>query len=97
MDESLNALEEPLRVCGEDPITGFYRNGYCDTGPEDMGIHTVCTRITAEFLEFSRNCGNDLSKPRPEFGFNGLQPGDRWCLVASRWKEAFDAGISPQV
>lgn len=80
-----------------DPITGFFRDGCCNTGPHDIGKHVVCTRVTAEFLEFSRERGNDLSQARPEIGFPGLKPGDRWCLCATRWKEAFDAGHAPHV
>jgi uncharacterized protein (DUF2237 family) len=78
-------------------MTGFYRDGSCRTGPEDAGSHTVCARVTAEFLEFSRARGNDLVTPRPEWGFPGLKPGDGWCLCASRWKEALDAGCAPPV
>ena len=90
-------LGEPLGSCSMDPVTGFFRNGCCETGPEDVGMHTVCAVMTAEFLEFSREVGNDLSTPRPEFGFPGLSPGDRWCLCAPRWKEALDAGVAPPV
>jgi len=78
-------------------MTGFYRDGCCGTGPEDVGSHTVCVVMTEEFLEFSRQAGNDLSTPRPEWGFEGLQPGDRWCLCASRWLEAHEAGMAPEV
>ena len=78
-------------------MTGFYRDGYCRTGPQDVGRHTVCAEVTAEFLHFSRQRGNDLSTPRPEFEFPGLVPGDRWCLCVLRWKEAFDAGLAPKV
>ena len=84
-----------IGTCCRAPVTGFYRDGCCNTGPEDIGSHTVCARMTAEFLEFSRARGNDLSAPSP--GFPGLKPGDRWCLCASRWKEAFDAGAAPPV
>jgi uncharacterized protein (DUF2237 family) len=80
-----------------DPVTGFYRNGCCETGPEDMGLHTVCAVMTDAFLAFSKAVGNDLSTPRPEYGFAGLKPGDRWCLCAPRWKEALDAGAAPKV
>ena len=83
-----NVLGDELETCGCDPMTGFYRTGCCDTGAEDMGVHTVCAVVTAEFLRFSAEAGNDLSTPRPEFGFAGLRPGDRWCLCASRWAEA---------
>ena len=78
-------------------MTGFYRDGCCNTGPDDLGVHTVCALMTAEFLEFSRARGNDLSTPVPESGFPGLKPGDRWCLCAARWKEALDAGMAPRV
>jgi uncharacterized protein (DUF2237 family) len=78
-------------------MTGFYRTGCCDTGPDDTGVHTVCVKVTAEFLEFSKSRGNDLSTPAPHYNFPGLRPGDRWCLCAARWKEAFDAGVAPQV
>jgi len=97
MDESLNLLSETLKECGLDPITGFYRNGCCDTGTEDHGLHTVCARMTSDFLEFSKSRGNDLSTSRPEFGFDGLKPGDRWCLCAARWQEAFESGMAPDV
>jgi len=90
-----NVIGGELEVCGIDPLTGFYRDGCCNTGAEDLGVHTVCAQVTAEFLEFSRVAGNDLSTPRP--GFGGLQPGDRWCLCAPRWKEALDAGVAPPV
>lgn len=92
-----NVLGGELQTCGTDPITGFYRTGCCDTGGEDAGVHTVCAQVTAEFLEFSVDRGNDLSTPRPEYGFAGLQPGHRWCLCADRWVEAFQAGAAPPV
>ena len=92
-----NVLGEDLSPCSLDPLTGFFRDGCCSTGPGDLGVHTVCAIVTAEFLEFSREQGNDLSTPRPEFGFAGLRPGDRWCLCAPRWHEAFEAGMAPQV
>ena len=92
-----NVLGDELATCGCEPMTGFYRTGCCDTGAEDMGVHTVCAVVTAEFLRFSAEAGNDLSTPRPEFGFAGLQPGDRWCLCASRWAEAHAAGVAPPV
>ena len=92
-----NVLGDELETCGCDPMTGFYRTGCCDTGAEDMGVHTVCAVVTAEFLRFSAEAGNDLSTPRPEFGFPGLRPGDRWCLCASRWAEAHAAGVAPPV
>ena len=94
---SLNVLGGKLETCSNDPRTGFYRNGCCDTGFEDAGLHVICAQVTAEFLEFSKQHGNDLSTPRPEFGFAGLRPGDRWCVCAARWKEAFEAGVAPPV
>ena len=92
-----NVLGGELRPCSKAPLTGFYRSGCCDTGPEDVGAHVVCARVTAEFLAFSRARGNDLSTPVPAAGFAGLAPGDQWCLCASRWKEALDAGVAPPV
>ena len=92
-----NVLGTDLQDCSLDPVTGFYRNGCCDTGAEDVGVHAVCAVMTDEFLAFSASVGNDLSTPRPEFGFAGLKAGDRWCLCASRWVEALDAGAAPQV
>ena len=97
LDESVTVLGEPLKPCSFDPLTGFFRNGCCDTGPEDRGRHTVCVRVTVEFLAFSYRRGNDLSTPRPEFGFAGLSLGDRWCLCADRWTEALEAGAAPRV
>ncbi len=94
---SRNVFGEPLLACSTAPMTGFFRNGCCDTDAADVGSHTVCVVMTAEFLEFSRLRGNDLSTPMPEYGFPGLKPGDRWCLCAPRWKEAFDAGQAPRV
>lgn len=94
---SLNVLGEVLAPCSDRPLTGFYRDGCCNTGPDDAGSHTVCTRVSAEFLAFSRQRGNDLSTARPEFGFPGLKPGDRWCLCAARWREALEAGVAPPV
>ncbi len=90
-----NVLGGPLASCSATPLTGFYRNGCCETGPDDVGMHTVCAVMTAEFLRFSMNAGNDLCTPRPEFDFPGLRPGDRWCVCAPRWKEALDAGVAP--
>jgi uncharacterized protein (DUF2237 family) len=90
-----NVFGAPLACCCTAPRTGFYRDGYCHTGPHDIGSHTVCAVMTAEFLDFSRRRGNDLVTPRPEFGFPGLRPGDRWCLCVSRWKEALEAGLAP--
>jgi uncharacterized protein (DUF2237 family) len=92
---SLNVLGGRLESCSMEPLTGFFRNGCCDSGPQDTGSHTVCAVVTAEFLAFSANRGNDLSTPQP--GFAGLKPGDRWCLCAPRWREAFDAGCAPDV
>jgi uncharacterized protein (DUF2237 family) len=92
-----NVLGGPLELCSADPLTGFFRNGCCDTAPEDIGSHTVCVVMTAEFLEYSQGVGNDLSTPRPEFGFPGLKPGDRWCLCAPRWQEALEANAAPRV
>ncbi len=82
-------------MCCTSPMTGFYRNGRCDTGPEDLGVHAVCAGMTAEFLAYSQSVGNDLSTPQMAMGFPGLSPGDRWCLCAARWKQAFDAGMAP--
>jgi len=92
-----NVLGGALQSCCLDPVTGFYRDGYCRTGPGDYGLHTVCVEVTAEFLAFSQAAGNDLSTPVPQFGFPGLQPGDRWCLCVTRWVEALEAGMAPAV
>ena len=92
-----NVLGGPLQTCGTDPVTGFYRDGCCATGPEDRGSHTVCAVVTDEFLDFSAARGNDLKSPVPAFGFPGLKAGDRWCLCASRWREAYAAGRAPRV
>ena len=92
-----NVLGTDLQVCGTDPITGFYRDGCCNTGTGDVGTHTVCAIVSNEFLEFSKNQGNDLVTPRPEYGFKGLTDGDHWCLCAMRWEEARKAGCAPQV
>jgi uncharacterized protein (DUF2237 family) len=97
MDASENVFGEPLESCSEEPLTGFFRDGCCNTSDQDAGSHTVCVRVTREFLEFSRFRGNDLSTPRPEFSFPGLKPGDRWCLCAERWREAHAAGMAPRV
>lgn len=97
MTDQLNVLGEPLLPCSEDPMTGFYRDGCCRTGLQDVGAHVICARVTAEFLEYSRRRGNDLVTPHPASGFAGLRPGDRWCLCAARWKEAHDAGVAPRV
>lgn len=92
-----NVLGGPLQSCCMDPVTGFYRNGRCDTGAGDHGVHVVCAVMTDKFLRFSKSRGNDLSTPVPQWGFPGLKDGDRWCLCASRWKEALDAGMAPKV
>jgi len=92
-----NVLGEPLDICSLQPMTGFYRDGCCNTGQEDIGRHTVCAVMTSAFLDFSKSRGNDLSTPVPELGFPGLKPGDRWCLCASRWQEAFEANQAPRV
>jgi uncharacterized protein (DUF2237 family) len=96
-DADVNVVGGALLPCSGDPLTGFYRDGCCATGPEDIGSHTVCAIMTAEFLEFSASAGNDLSTPRPEWGFPGLSAGDRWCVCAARWLEAYDAGCAPTV
>jgi hypothetical protein len=92
-----NVLGTEIEPCSLDPLTGFFRDGCCNTDEHDRGLHVVCTRVTAEFLEFSRARGNDLITARPEFSFPGLKPGDQWCLCAMRWKEAFEAGLAPPV
>ena len=92
-----NVFGEPIIICSENPLTGFFRNGCCDTDNTDIGMHTVCIITTKDFLQFSTETGNDLSTAIPEWGFNGLQPGDRWCLCALRWKEAFENGCAPKV
>ena len=97
VDASVNVLGDVLLPCSMDPLTGFFRNGHCDTCDEDQGSHTVCAVMTAEFLEFSKAAGNDLSTPRPEYGFAGLKPGDQWCLCAARFLEAYAAGKAPRV
>ena len=97
MDPSLNVLGDQLASCSTDPMTGFFRKGCCDNGPMDQGSHTVCAVMTAEFLALSKYLGNDLSTPRPEFGFAGLKPGDRWCLCAARFLQAHDEGAAPRV
>ena len=90
-------LGEDLEPCGTDPVTGFYRDGSCTCGPEDIGVHAVCAVMTTEFLEHQRSVGNDLTTPRPEWSFPGLQPGDRWCVVAARWRQAYDEGVAAPV
>jgi hypothetical protein len=97
IDESLNVFGEKLIPCSEDPITGFYRDGCCNTSDSDYGQHTVCVEVSQSFLEYSRFRGNDLSTPIPEFGFPGLKPGDRWCLCAQRWLEAYEHDMAPKV
>ncbi len=97
MDESINVFDEPLAACGDDPLTGFFRDSKCNTCQEDVGSHTVCIKATNEFLEYSRFKGNDLSTPIPEFGFEGLKAGDSWCLCAARWLEAYEEDMAPKV
>ena len=94
---ALNVLGTPLQACSYDPLTGYFRDGCCHTRADDTGSHVICARVTAEFLAFSRERGNDLSTPRPEWRFAGLRPGDRWCLCALRWAEALQAGVAPPV
>ena len=96
-NRAFNVLDGPLEPCSLRPLTGFYRDGCCRTGAEDAGLHTVCILASADFLAFSQSVGNDLSTPRPQWGFPGLQPGDRWCLCATRWQEALEADRAPQV
>ncbi len=96
-DEQRNVFGEPIDMCSNRPMTGFYRTGCCHTGEDDVGLHTVCIEVSEEFLAYSKLRGNDLSTPLPEFGFSGLEPGDRWCLCAQRWCEALDAGMAPRV
>ncbi len=93
----VNVRGDPLEPCGTDPVTGFYRSGDCACGPEDVGLHAVCAVMTREFLEHQRSVGNDLSTARPEYGFPGLQPGDRWCVVAARWLQAINDGVTAPV
>ncbi len=95
--ESLNVYGEPLETCSNDPVTGFFRDGCCNTSQDDMGIHTVCVQLDDTFLEFSKRSGNDLTTPRPEFDFPGLQAGNRWCLCATRWLQAYKAGMAPKL
>ena len=96
-DESLNVYGEPLQSCSEEPVTGFFRDGKCNTCREDLGSHTICVKVNSDFLEFSRSRGNDLSTPMPQFGFAGLKPGDSWCLCAARWLEAYEHDMAPRV
>ncbi|MFT5116277.1 MAG: hypothetical protein ACI8P9_005644 [Parasphingorhabdus sp.] len=95
--ESVNVFGEPLDSCNENPVTGFFRDGCCNTGAEDVGSHTVCIEVSSEFLEYSRFRGNDLSTPMPDYGFPGLKAGDRWCLCAARWLEAYEQSMAPRV
>ncbi len=97
MSDQKNVLGKELQPCSYDPLTGWTRNGYCETDEFDRGVHTVCIIATEEFLEFSKAVGNDLSTPRPEYGFEGLREGDRWCLCAERWEQARQAGFAPLV
>lgn len=97
MIRARNVLGSELKTCSTKPLTGWYRDGCCNTGPGDVGLHTVCARVTREFLEFSLRMGNDLITPRPEFDFPGLKPGDKWCLCVTRWIEAYQAGCAPLV
>jgi uncharacterized protein (DUF2237 family) len=97
MSDDRNVLGGALEECGTDPVTGFYRDGCCNTGPEDVGNHTVCAVVTGEFLQHQREIGNDLATPRPELGFAGLRPGDRWCVCASRWLQSYEAGVAAPI
>jgi uncharacterized protein len=97
MSSPKNVLGTELRSCCTDPMTGFYRTGRCEVGPQDRGVHAVCVKVTAEFLAFSAEAGNDLSTPMPQYGFPGLKPGNKWCLCAGRWTEALEAGKAPPV
>ena len=97
MESQRNVLGQPIKPCCKFPMTGFYRDGHCHTGPEDIGQHTICIRITDTFLAFSKEAGNDLSSPRPDLDFPGLIEGDQWCLCALRWVEAFESGAAPKV
>jgi hypothetical protein len=97
MSDAKNVLGGRLEICCTSPMTGFYRTGTCETGPRDVGTHVICARVTAEFLAFTKSRGNDLTTPAPEHGFPGLKPGDRWCLCATRWREALEAGVAPPV
>lgn len=97
MDESINVFDEPLNSCGDKPETGFFRDSKCNTCQEDVGSHTVCIEASKEFLDYSRFKGNDLSTPVPEFGFEGLKPGNSWCLCAARWLEAYEDNMAPKV
>ena len=96
-EKSLNVYGKPLQICGNEPITGAFRDGCCNTGPGDIGTHTVCAIVSDEFLEFSKSRGNDLTRDYPEYNFKGLKDGDRWCLCASRWVEAYEVGLAPKI
>ena len=96
-EKALNVLGEPLEICSCDPVTGWYRDGFCKTDSLDLGQHTVCCVMTQSFLTYSKGQGNDLSTPMPGYGFNGLKPGDHWCLCAARWKQAYEDGMAPFV
>ena len=96
-DRDRNVLGGSLAPCSKAPLTGFYRDGCCNTGPEDVGLHIVCTQVTRQFLDFARRQGNDLVTPAPQFGFPGLKPGDRWCVCAGTWRQAYEAGVAPPV
>ena len=95
--QSLNVFGQPLELCCDNPKTGFYRDGFCNTGSIDLGTHVVCAEMTKEFLDYTKSKGNDLSTPNPIYDFPGLKPGDCWCLCALRWKEAYEAGVAPKV
>lgn len=97
MTNAKNVSGKTLETCSTSPMTGFFRNGCCETGPQDMGTHVVCAQVTEAFLDYTKSEGNDLSTPRPMSDFPGLKPGDRWCLCVSRWKEALDAGVAPPI
>ena len=96
-EDDRNVLGGRLATCSNRPLTGFYRDGCCNIGPEDLGLHVVCAQVTREFLEFARQQGNDLITPAPQFGFPGLEPGDRWCVCAGTWRQAYEAGVAPPV
>ena len=96
-DDDRNVLGGVLGTCSTRPLTGFFRDGCCNTGPDDFGLHVVCAQVTREFLEFARNAGNDLITPAPAYGFPGLKPGDRWCVCAGTWRQAYEAGVAPPV
>ena len=97
MQTPINVSGQPLQPCGKDPVTGYFRDGCCNTSSDDTGTHVICAQVTQAFLEYSRQQGNDLITPRPEYNFAGLRDGDRWCLCALRWREALDAGVAPPV